>query len=143
MLVRFFGGPNVFVPAGGNVPRAYHFPGVSTVCFVRSRMMVLFRIKRLVAVSIAGVPVSTIKSLVTAAVTLRVQTARWKIIAATDADAPGAKLANNIREAVGLTGRDDLILVLHRPEGFKDWNDQLRNRPRGSASSRPREPSVA
>jgi len=65
------------------------------------------------------------------------------IIAATDADAPGGKLADDIREAVGLTGRDDLIFVLHQPEGFKDWNDQLRNRPRRSPSSQPQEPSVA
>jgi hypothetical protein len=67
-----------------------------------------------------------------------------KIIAATDADEPGGKLADNIREAVGLTGRDDLIFVLHQPEGFKDWNDQVRNRPKGSfPSSRSKEPFVA
>jgi hypothetical protein len=65
-----------------------------------------------------------------------------KIVAATDEDAPGGKLADSIREAVGLTGRDDLCFVLHRPDGFKDWNDQLRNRPRRSLSSRPRKPSV-
>jgi hypothetical protein len=66
-----------------------------------------------------------------------------KIIAATDADAPGGKLADDIREAIGLTGRDDLIFVLHQPDGFKDWNDQLRNRPKRAPSSRPKEPSVA
>ena len=66
-----------------------------------------------------------------------------KIIAATDADAPGGKLADDIREAVGLTGRDDLIFVLHQPEGFKDWNDQLRNRPTRPPSSSPKVPSVA
>jgi hypothetical protein len=66
-----------------------------------------------------------------------------KIIAATDADAPGAKLADKIREAVGLTGRDDLTFVLHQPEGFKDWNDQLRNRPQPHLRSQPKEPSVA
>ena len=65
------------------------------------------------------------------------------IIAATDADESGAKLADNIREAIGLTGRDDLIFVLHQPEGFKDWNDQLRDRPKRSIPSRPQEPSVA
>ena len=65
-----------------------------------------------------------------------------KIVAATDADAPGAKLAGNIREAVALTGRDDLTFALHEPEGFKDWNDQLRNRPKRSVSSQPHVPSV-
>jgi hypothetical protein len=66
-----------------------------------------------------------------------------KIIAATDADATGGDLADNIREAVELTGRHDLIFILHQPEGFKDWNDQLTNRPKRSPSSRPHEPSVA
>jgi hypothetical protein len=66
-----------------------------------------------------------------------------KIVAATDADEPGGKLADNIRKAVGLTGRGDLIFVLHQPEGFKDWNDQLGNRPKRSPSPRPQEPSVA
>jgi Toprim domain-containing protein/uncharacterized protein DUF3991 len=66
-----------------------------------------------------------------------------KIIAATDADEAGGKLAGNIRKAVGLTGRDDHIFVLHQPEGFKDWNDQLRNRPKRLSSSRPPVPSEA
>jgi hypothetical protein len=65
-----------------------------------------------------------------------------KNVAATDADAPGEKLADSIREVVGLTGRDDLHFVLHQPDGFKDWNDQLRNRPRRSPTSRPRKPSL-
>jgi hypothetical protein len=65
------------------------------------------------------------------------------VFAATDADVQGAKLADGIREAVGLTGRDDLCCIVHQPDGFKDWNDQLRNRPKRSRSSRPQEPSVA
>jgi hypothetical protein len=65
-----------------------------------------------------------------------------KIVAATDADAQGAKLADSIREAVEVTGRDDLVFVFHQPDGFKDWNDQLRNRPAPSLSCRPHEPSV-
>lgn len=65
------------------------------------------------------------------------------IVAATDSDKEGGKLADVIREAVELTGRDDLAHVVHRPIGFKDWNDQLRNRPMRSSSSRPREPFVA
>jgi hypothetical protein len=66
-----------------------------------------------------------------------------KIVAATDADEPGGKLAGSVREAVGLTGRDDFTFVLHQPDGFKDWNDQLRNRPKRSPSSRPQQPSIA
>jgi hypothetical protein len=65
------------------------------------------------------------------------------IVAATDADKEGGKLADVICEAVELTGRDDLAHAVHRPIGFKDWNDQLRNRPMRSSSSRPREPFVA
>jgi hypothetical protein len=66
-----------------------------------------------------------------------------KIVAATDADGTGEKLAENIRDAVGLTGRDDLIYVLHQPDGFKDWNDQLRNRPKRVIPSQPHVPFVA
>jgi hypothetical protein len=66
-----------------------------------------------------------------------------KIIAAMDADAAGGELADNIREAVQLTGRDDLIYVLHQPDEFKDWNDQLRKRPIPSVSSQPHVPFVA
>jgi hypothetical protein len=65
-----------------------------------------------------------------------------KIVAATDADAPGGKLADIIRKAVGLTGRDDLIFVLHQPDGFKDWNDQLTNRPKRSLVCQALEPHV-
>jgi hypothetical protein len=65
-----------------------------------------------------------------------------KIVAAMDADATGVKLAENIREAAELTGRDDLVYQLHQPDGFKDWNDQLRNRPKQSLSSQPHAPSV-
>jgi len=43
-----------------------------------------------------------------------------------DADADGAKLAGVVRQAVGLSGRDDLHFNVHEPFGFKDWNDQLR-----------------
>ena len=65
------------------------------------------------------------------------------IVAAMDADATGGELADNIRQAVELTGRDDLVYVIHQPDGFKDWNDQLRKRPKRSLSSQPQVPSVA
>jgi len=66
-----------------------------------------------------------------------------KIVAATDADAQGTKLADSIRDAVALTGRDDLGCVVHQPDASKDWNDQFRNQPTRSRSPRPQEPSVA
>jgi Toprim-like/Protein of unknown function (DUF3991) len=49
-----------------------------------------------------------------------------EIVAAMDADAEGNKLAQVVRKAVELSGRDDLRFVFHEPFGFKDWNDQLR-----------------
>ena len=55
--------------------------------------------------------------------------ANSQIIAAMDSDADGAALAGIVREAVQLSGREDLRFVLEEPFGFKDWNDQLRNRP--------------
>jgi hypothetical protein len=51
-----------------------------------------------------------------------------KIVAAMDADEDGGKLADIVRDAVVLTGRDDLIFVSQEPRGFKDWNDQLRGK---------------
>jgi hypothetical protein len=65
-----------------------------------------------------------------------------KITAATDSDTPGGKSAEDIRKAVGLTGRDDLIFVLHQPDGFKDWSDHLQNRPNWSLARQLLEPSV-
>lgn len=65
-----------------------------------------------------------------------------KIVAATDADREGAKLAQAIREAVDLTGRDDLTPVVHQPVEYKDWNDQLRERPKRRLYLRNQEPSV-
>lgn len=64
------------------------------------------------------------------------------VVAATDSDAQGGKLADEIQEAVGLTGRDDLSCVLHQPDGFKDWSDQLRKRPLRYMPPRPREPVI-
>ena len=66
-----------------------------------------------------------------------------KIIAAFDADADGAKLAEVVREAVELTGRSDLSFVFQEPFGFKDWNDQLRGSRKTSPPLRVDQPSVA
>jgi hypothetical protein len=65
------------------------------------------------------------------------------VVAAMDADAAGRKLAEVVREAVGLTGRDDLRFVSQEPVGVKDWNDRLRGRARAVAPARQEEPSVA
>jgi hypothetical protein len=51
-----------------------------------------------------------------------------EIIAAMDADADGAKLADVVRKAVELSGRRDLRFVIEEPLDFKDWNDQLRKK---------------
>jgi Toprim-like len=49
-----------------------------------------------------------------------------EIVAAMDADTEGRKLADIVRQAVELSGRSDLNFKVHEPDGFKDWNDQLR-----------------
>jgi Toprim-like/Protein of unknown function (DUF3991) len=52
------------------------------------------------------------------------------IVAAMDADVDGRKLAEVVREAVRHTGRADLRFEMHEPEGYKDWNDQIRGKRR-------------
>jgi hypothetical protein len=66
-----------------------------------------------------------------------------KIIAAMDADVEGRKLADVVRKAVELTGRDDLSFVSQEPVGYKDWNDEIQKRPTSPLPSRPQEPFVA
>jgi Toprim-like/Protein of unknown function (DUF3991) len=55
-----------------------------------------------------------------------------EIVAAMDADEDGVKLAGVVRQAVELSGRGDLRFVLQEPFGVKDWNDELRAKPRTS-----------
>src|SRR5579863_2450895 len=67
-----------------------------------------------------------------------------EIVSAMDADAEGAKLAGVVRQAVELSGRDDVCFVVQEPFGFKDWNDQLRanvHRCKPALPCRPEEPS--
>ena len=52
-----------------------------------------------------------------------------EILAAMDADTEGRKLAEVVRQAVELSGRTDPRFRVHEPSGFKDWNDQLREKP--------------
>jgi hypothetical protein len=65
------------------------------------------------------------------------------IVAAMDADADGRKLAEVVGRAVEMSGRSDLGFRVHEPSGHKDWNDQLRSRPRPLNPCRHEEPSVA
>jgi hypothetical protein len=66
-----------------------------------------------------------------------------EIVAAFDADQAGRDLAEIVRRAVELSGRSDLRFRVHEPVGFKDWNDQLRAKPKRSLPFRPEAPSVA
>jgi hypothetical protein len=53
-----------------------------------------------------------------------------EIISAMDADDDGRKLTAVVRQAFDLTGRGDLRFTVHEPFGFKDFNDQLRGKPK-------------
>jgi len=65
------------------------------------------------------------------------------IVAATDADDSGRKLAELIQTIVQESGRDDLTFRRDQPEGAKDFNDVLRNKRRiRPTPHRPEEPSV-
>jgi hypothetical protein len=66
-----------------------------------------------------------------------------EIVAAMDADADGAKLADIVRKAVQLTGRLDVRFAMQEPFGHKDWNDQLRAKPKQPLPLRVNEPFVA
>jgi len=77
--------------------------------------------------SIGGKPNPVQPELIRAAIARMPE--KSKIVSAMDADADGGKLAEVVREAFRLTGRDDLSYVFQEPFGFKDWNDQLRARP--------------
>ena len=59
-----------------------------------------------------------------------------EIVSAMDSDEDGGKLAGVVRQAVQLSGRDDLRFVLQEPFGFKDWNDQLCSKPKPSLPCR-------
>lgn len=66
-----------------------------------------------------------------------------EIAAAMDADEDGRKLAEVVRRVVELAGRADLRFQIQEPAGFKDWNDQLKARPKPLVPSHHKEPSVA
>jgi Protein of unknown function (DUF3991)/Toprim-like len=66
-----------------------------------------------------------------------------EITAAMDTDVDGRKLTEVVRRAVEMSGRGDLHFEAHEPSGFKDWNDQLKARPKLLIPYRHEEPSVA
>ncbi len=66
-----------------------------------------------------------------------------EIAAAMDADVDGRKLAEVVKRAVEMSGRGDLRFQIHEPSEFKDWNDQLRARPKSPLPYRPQETLTA
>jgi hypothetical protein len=94
--------------------------------------------------SIGGSPSAFQQELIRA--TVARMRAGSEIVSAMDADAQGAKLAGIVRQAVELSGRDDLYFSIEEPCEFKDWNDQLRaslQKSKPPLPFRPEEPSVA
>jgi hypothetical protein len=55
-------------------------------------------------------------------------------------DAEGRKLAQVVKRAVEMSNRGDLHFHIHEPSGFKDWNDQLRAKPKSPLPYRPEQP---
>jgi hypothetical protein len=91
--------------------------------------------------SIGGKPNPLQQELIRAAAVR--MTAGSEIVSAMDADKAGRELAETVRNAVGVSGRVDLRFRIHEPEGFKDWNDALRGKPKPLPPCRPEVPSVA
>lgn len=53
----------------------------------------------------------------------------FTVVAATDADSEGQKMANLIRQtAATLSPKHRLVFTRHAPAGFKDWNEELQAR---------------
>ena len=49
-------------------------------------------------------------------------------VAAMDADEPGRALAAFVHQALMSASRTDITFKIEEPDGFKDWNDQLRDK---------------
>ena len=87
---------------------------------------VLFPAERTRYASIGGKPNPLQPELIRAAAAR--MPANSEIVAAMDNDAGGVDLSGVVRQAVQLSGRDDLRFVVQEPFGFKDWNDQVRGK---------------
>jgi len=110
---------------------SHELPGDNRLVFCESSIdalshAVLFPDQHTRYASIGGKPNPTQPELIRAAAARL--PAGSEVAGAMDADADGAKLVAVVRQAVELTGRDDLRFVVQEPLGFKDWNDQLRDR---------------
>ncbi len=68
-----------------------------------------------------------------------------EIVSAMDADAEGAKLADVVRKAVELSGRDDLRFIIQEPFGLRTGTISFVQQCTGQPCPRgpPKEPSVA
>jgi hypothetical protein len=102
---------------------------------------VLFPDNQTCYASIGGKPNPVQPELIRAAVAR--MRAGSEITAAMDADADGRKLAEVVGRAVEMSGRRDLRFQIHEPAEFKDWNDQLRARPKSFLPYRPQETLTA
>jgi hypothetical protein len=91
-------------------------------------------------VSIGGRPSPAQRQLIRAAVAVMPESST--VAAAMDNDAAGRELCEIIGEAVRLSGRHDLHFEIHKPREHKDFNDELRHRPRAALPYRPEEPSI-
>jgi len=99
---------------------------------------VLFRNENTCYASIGGKPNPVQPELIRAAAAR--MRAYAEITAAMDADVEGRKLAEVVKRAVEMSGRGDLHFHIREPSGFKDWNDQLRAKPRSPLPYRPEQP---
>jgi hypothetical protein len=102
---------------------------------------VLFPDNQTCYASIGGKPNPVQPELISAAVAR--MRAGSEITAAMDADVDGRKLAEVVRRAVEMSGRGDLRFQIHEPAQLKDWNDQLRARPKSPLPYRPQETLTA
>jgi hypothetical protein len=66
-----------------------------------------------------------------------------QVVAAMDGDEAGRQLADAIERAFCAADRPDLTFHRQEPVEYKDWNDQLRAKPRGPLPCTRREPSLA
>jgi hypothetical protein len=85
--------------------------------------------------SIGGRPSPTQKQQIRAAAAVMPESST--VVAAMDNDDAGRELCEIIREAVKLSGRRDLRFEIQVPREHKDFNDELRNRPRAALPYRP------
>lgn len=125
---------------------SHEFPDDSRIAFFESALdalsyAALFPDEHTRYASIGGKPNPAQPELIRVAIAR--MPAGSEVVAAMDADEDGRKLNELVRRAFELTGRGDLRFRTHEPQGFKDWNDQQRARPRFSSPTRSEDLTVA